>query len=183
MSRSQPRSSNWARIEDLRPSRKCRIRTSSFGAAAGSGSLSTVCKCSRCAAQSTTSSNWYCESLRIVLQMLSTKALDSPRLRQRKALNSSQVIGTAVSLSIFRLCCCQRNRARSGGRWLQTEHGFVPWHRRWRNDLRTVDRSYNIPCGSYRGISPGTWLLKIFHESHLGIRVAGEPEREQEQEF
>ena len=54
---SRPRASNCARMEGLRPSRKYRIRISSFGVAAGSNSWRTACRCSRCAAQSRTSSN------------------------------------------------------------------------------------------------------------------------------
>ena len=40
----------WAQIDGRRPSRKHRISTSSLGAAAGSNSLSTACRCSRWAA-------------------------------------------------------------------------------------------------------------------------------------
>ena len=48
----------------------------------------------------------------MVFQILSSKARDSPRLRRRKALNSSQVSGTLVSPAFLALCCCQRNKAR-----------------------------------------------------------------------
>ena len=67
-SRSLPQASNWALAEGLRPSRKYRIMISSFGVAAGSNSRRTACRCSRWAAQSRTSSSWYCEFLLIFSQ-------------------------------------------------------------------------------------------------------------------
>ena len=67
-SSSRSLTSNWARIEGRRPSRKYRIMVSLLGAATESNSRRTACRCSRCAAQSKTSSCWYWESLLILAQ-------------------------------------------------------------------------------------------------------------------
>ena len=55
-SRSRLRVSIWARTEGFRPSRKHRIMIRPVGAALGSNSRRTACRCSRWAAQSRTSS-------------------------------------------------------------------------------------------------------------------------------
>ena len=47
----------------------------------------------------------------MVLQMVLTKASDSPRLWQRKALNPFQLIEVLVWSSTLRWCCCQQNKA------------------------------------------------------------------------
>ena len=56
-SSSRSQVSKYARIEGLRISLEYQIIISSFGVVAGSKFCKTVCKCSRCAAQSKTSSN------------------------------------------------------------------------------------------------------------------------------
>lgn len=65
--------------------------------------------CFRWQAQSSISSCWYWESLLISLQMLFTKAVNSPRLFWRKALNSSYMRSATRSCSIWLLCSYKRN--------------------------------------------------------------------------
>ena len=67
-SRSLPQASNWAQIEDFRPSRKYWIMISSLGVAEGSNSWKTASRCSKCAAQSRISSSWCWKSLLIFPQ-------------------------------------------------------------------------------------------------------------------
>ena len=50
VSNSRPRSSNWTRMDGLRPSQKSQIRTALLRAAVGSNFLRTVYKCSKWAA-------------------------------------------------------------------------------------------------------------------------------------
>ena len=101
----------WVPMEGLRPLRNRRIKTGSEITASASNSRKTLYQCSRWAAQSITSSNWCWEFFLIVLQIILTKTLNSPRLCRKKALNTSQLLGTLVWSSILCWCCCHWNRA------------------------------------------------------------------------
>ena len=103
--------SDWARMDNLKPSQNWQIRTASFRDVMESNSLTNVCQCFKCTVSSKTSFNWYYESFQIVLYIISTKAFNSSRLWQRKAFNSSEVIGIWVLSASLRWCCYQRNRA------------------------------------------------------------------------
>ena len=101
----------WVQMEGPRPSRNRQIKTGFEIIVLASNSWKTVYKYSRWAALSITSSNQCKESFLIVLQMVSTKAVDSPRLWQKKALNLSQLIRTLIWSPILRRCCCHWNKA------------------------------------------------------------------------
>ena len=101
----------WVRMEGLRPLCNRQIKTGSEIITLASNFWKTVYNCSKWAAQSITSSNWCWKSFLIVFQMMSTKALDSPRFWQKKALNPSQPIGILVWSFILCWYCCHWNQA------------------------------------------------------------------------
>ena len=88
LSCSRPRCSIWAFIDGLRPLRKNRIRSDSSEAPSSSNSWRMDWRCSRWETQSCTPSCWNWESRLTLLQVVSTKACESPRFFWRKALKS-----------------------------------------------------------------------------------------------
>ena len=57
----------------------------------------------------------------------------------------------------------------------QTEFGWARWLRRWQNSPYIVDRSYNIPCETYRSRSPRfwPWVCLQIHLLRLGGKSRG----------
>ena len=107
-SRSRPFLSIHSLMDGLRLLWKYRHHISLVRTHRKSNSIKMDLRCCGWEAQSYISSCWCWESLLILVQMLVTNAIDSPRLCRKKALNSSQVKGAVLSLSTWVLCYCQR---------------------------------------------------------------------------